>query len=126
MLPSFREGFQFHTLEGDKPEKWAQLALLGQLEMVSVGSAGSAPNWCLTAQDSAWFIWYSWGRAGGALGTYCVGANNLIAPAVPWSSKGDQEVEENEEVGARSQLPPTEQWVPLCFSPRQQLLSRSI
>lgn len=35
-------------------------------------------------------------------------ANNLIPPAVPWSPKGDQEVEENKEVGSRSQFPPTE------------------
>lgn len=116
LSPSSREGFQFSTLEADKPEGWAWLALLDQLETVVQAVLTLQWHGGLTVQNSAKFIWYSWGRAGGALRTYYTWAKNLISPVVPWSSKGDHEVEENEDVGARNLFLTTEQWVLLCFS----------
>lgn len=48
-----------------------------------------------------------------------------LSLAVPWSPKGDQEVEENEDVGARKQFPPTGTMGAIVLL-TQQLLSRSI
>jgi hypothetical protein len=104
LFPAFWEGFQENTLGADKPERGDWLGLSGQVDAVRAGATLRHYGFLLYK-----IVPSSLGTAGGGWrhfqGLLCV-SQPPHSPAVFWSPKGDQDVEEKE-VGARSQFPPT-------------------